>query len=131
MDEAEARALLARAREEVAEQLRDLGASFDDIVEASRDSNADDEHDVEGVTIAATRSQVSALIASARAAGTTWAPSCRCPTCGASPSATSTPAAATPARRSSTAITATVETANIASLSMVVPPGCIVFAAWK
>ena len=66
MDEAEARALLARAREEVAEQLRDLGASFDDIVEASRDSNADDEHDVEGVTIAATRSQVSALIASAR-----------------------------------------------------------------
>jgi DnaK suppressor protein len=37
------------------------------IVEASRDSNADDEHDPEGATIAFERSQVSALVRQARA----------------------------------------------------------------
>ena len=36
------------------------------MVEASRDSNADDEHDPEGATIAFERSQVGALVADAR-----------------------------------------------------------------
>jgi DnaK suppressor protein len=36
-------------------------------VEASRDSNADDEHDPEGATIAFERSQVSSLVEQARA----------------------------------------------------------------
>ena len=37
------------------------------MVEASRDSNADDEHDPEGSTIAFERSQVGALVDQARA----------------------------------------------------------------
>ncbi len=41
----------------------DMAAMF----EASRDSNADDEHDPEGQTIAYERSQLSALTAAARA----------------------------------------------------------------
>jgi RNA polymerase-binding transcription factor DksA len=37
------------------------------MVEASRDSNADDEHDPEGATIAFERSQVSSLVEQTRA----------------------------------------------------------------
>jgi DnaK suppressor protein len=49
---------LARARE----QAVSLTRQFDDIVAAAELSNADDEHDPEGTTIAFERSQVSALI---------------------------------------------------------------------
>ncbi len=57
----------ARGRLE-AERLRTLGrlasltGDFDAVVEASRDTNADDEHDPEGATIAFERSQVGALV---------------------------------------------------------------------
>ncbi|GAA3539589.1 hypothetical protein AFL01nite_26050 [Aeromicrobium flavum] len=44
-------------------RLADLGRDFEGVVEASRDSNADDEHDPEGATIAFERSQVGALVA--------------------------------------------------------------------
>ena len=39
-----------------------LSRQFEDIVEAAELSNADDEHDPEGTTIAFERSQVSALL---------------------------------------------------------------------
>ena len=42
-------------------RLADLSGDHAGIVEASRDSNADDEHDPEGATIAFERSQVAAL----------------------------------------------------------------------
>ena len=48
-------------------RLRTLLGDHAGIVEASRDSNADDEHDPEGATIAFERSQVEALVRSARA----------------------------------------------------------------
>lgn len=44
-------------------QLASLTRDFDAVVEASLDSNADDEHDPEGATIAWEREQVAALIA--------------------------------------------------------------------
>ena len=49
------------------ERLAALTGDFDRIVEASRDSNADDEHDPEGATIAFERSQVDALVQQAQA----------------------------------------------------------------
>ncbi len=52
---------LLRARTEVIERLRALRGGFDEIVAASADSNADDEHDPEGATIAFERAQVDAL----------------------------------------------------------------------
>lgn len=64
MDEVEARRRLRAERADVAARLRDLGVSFDDIVDAARDSNLDDEHDPEGTTIAAERSLVSSLVRS-------------------------------------------------------------------
>ncbi|SFE79830.1 transcriptional regulator, TraR/DksA family [Flavimobilis marinus] len=54
-------AALVSARAEVAERLRALRGGFDEIVAASADSNADDEHDPEGATIAFERAQVDAL----------------------------------------------------------------------
>ena len=48
-------------------QLRDLQRDHDGIVAASRDSNADDEHDPEGATIAFERQQVVALQEQAQA----------------------------------------------------------------
>lgn len=59
---------LATERADVLARLDRLGATFDDIVEAARDSNLDDEHDTEGITIAADRQQVAALIAAALSA---------------------------------------------------------------
>ncbi|MFI5428436.1 hypothetical protein ACHMWU_18920 [Aeromicrobium sp. UC242_57] len=59
-------ARLEQQRRETAERLSKLTGTFDDIVSASRDSNADDEHDPEGTTIAFERSQVSALITQTR-----------------------------------------------------------------
>ena len=41
--------------------------AFDDLVDASLGSNADDEHDPEGATIAFERSQLDALVRQARA----------------------------------------------------------------
>jgi RNA polymerase-binding transcription factor DksA len=43
-------------------QIEALTASFDDIVAAAEQSNADDEHDPEGTTIAFERQQVAALL---------------------------------------------------------------------
>lgn len=62
----EARRRLEQARDQTARRLAALTADFDDVVAASRDTNADDEHDPEGATIAFERSQVGALIASAQ-----------------------------------------------------------------
>lgn len=48
------------------ERLAALTGDYAGIVEASRDSNADDEHDPEGATIAFERQQVAALLEQAR-----------------------------------------------------------------
>lgn len=47
-------------------QIAALTGEFDAVVAASRSSNADDEHDPEGATIAFERQQVAALLAAAR-----------------------------------------------------------------
>lgn len=57
---------LGRQRRETVERLAGLTDTFDEIVAASRDSNADDEHDPEGATIAFERSQVAALVSQSR-----------------------------------------------------------------
>ncbi|MDQ1713360.1 MAG: DnaK suppressor protein [Frankiaceae bacterium] len=58
--------LLAREREQTLGRLAALTGDFDAVVAASRDTNADDEHDPEGATIAFERSQVGALVRQAR-----------------------------------------------------------------
>ncbi len=60
-----ARELLAADRAATLARLGDLEADVALIVEASEGSNADDEHDPEGATIAFERAQTSALAASA------------------------------------------------------------------
>jgi DnaK suppressor protein len=62
-----ARDLLEDDRRRTLGRLADLSADHDAVVAASRDTNADDEHDPEGATIAFERSQVAALVAQARA----------------------------------------------------------------
>ena len=62
MDDARARALLDEERRAALTLLAALTRDFTGIVDASADSNADDEHDPEGSTIAFERSQVGALI---------------------------------------------------------------------
>jgi DnaK suppressor protein len=47
-------------------QIAALTREFDEVVAASRASNADDEHDPEGATIAFERQQVAALLEQAR-----------------------------------------------------------------
>jgi DnaK suppressor protein len=64
VDEARARLLALRAEAE--ERLASLTGDYDSIVAASRDDNADDEHDPEGATIAFERAQVGALAAQVR-----------------------------------------------------------------
>jgi DnaK suppressor protein len=54
--------LLAAERRQALQLLADLTHDFDAVVAASRDTNADDEHDPEGATIAFERSQVGSLI---------------------------------------------------------------------
>lgn len=49
-------------REETIGRLANLTSDYDAVVAASRDANADDEHDPEGATIAFERSQIGALI---------------------------------------------------------------------
>ena len=56
------RQLLEAERAQARRLLASLTGDFDAIVEASRGSNADDEHDPEGATIAYERAQVSALV---------------------------------------------------------------------
>jgi DnaK suppressor protein len=62
-----ARDRLEEARERTLQRLRALSGDHAGIVAASRDSNADDEHDPEGATIAFERSQVASLLRQAQA----------------------------------------------------------------
>ena len=57
---------LERERRETTRRLASLTDDFQHVVAASRDSNADDEHDPEGSTIAFERSQLGALTEQAR-----------------------------------------------------------------
>jgi len=56
-----ARELLEAERQQALRTLAALTGDFEEMVAASRHSNADDEHDPEGATIAFERSQVAAL----------------------------------------------------------------------
>lgn len=67
MDPEVARRLLTDERAEAVRTLRGLDADFDAIVDASRDSNADDEHDPEGQTIGFERAQLASVLDQARA----------------------------------------------------------------
>lgn len=58
--------ILSRERQETLDRLTALTADFATVVEASQGSNADDEHDPEGATIAFERSQLDALVQQAR-----------------------------------------------------------------
>ena len=60
------RTLLDDERRETLARLATLTGDFDALVKASEGSNADDEHDPEGATIAFERSQVDALARQAR-----------------------------------------------------------------
>ncbi len=62
----QARSRLEAERAQTLRRLASLADDFDAIVAASRDTNADDEHDPEGATIAFERSQVSALVRQAQ-----------------------------------------------------------------
>ena len=53
---------LAAERHQALRRLAALTHDFDEVVAASRDTNADDEHDPEGATIAFERSQIDALV---------------------------------------------------------------------
>jgi RNA polymerase-binding transcription factor DksA len=57
-----ARERLLADRERTLARLATLRGDFRSVVDASRDTNADDEHDPEGATIAFERSQVGALV---------------------------------------------------------------------
>jgi DnaK suppressor protein len=60
------RVLLEEDRRRTQSRRDALVADYAGVVAASRDTNADDEHDPEGATIAFERSQVGALVAQAR-----------------------------------------------------------------
>ena len=57
---------LGQERAAALAQIEALTREFDEVVAASRSSNADDEHDPEGATIAFERQQVAALLEQAR-----------------------------------------------------------------
>jgi DnaK suppressor protein len=57
---------LEAERAQVVSRLAALTGDYDEVVAASLDTNADDEHDPEGATIAFERSQIGALVAQAR-----------------------------------------------------------------
>lgn len=65
-DIAELHRRLAVDRENTLERIASLDRNFSSVVESSRLSSTDDEHDPEGATIAFERSQISALLASSR-----------------------------------------------------------------
>ncbi len=56
------RELLEQERKDTLRRLAGLTQAFDEVVAASKDTNADDEHDPEGATIAFERSQADALV---------------------------------------------------------------------
>jgi len=60
------RGRLAQERRRTLRRLAELEGDYRGFVEASQDSNADDEHDPEGATIAFERSQVGALVQQAK-----------------------------------------------------------------
>ena len=62
----EARRRLERERDQALARLADLTGDHEAIVAASVDTNADDEHDPEGATIAFERSQIGALVRQVR-----------------------------------------------------------------
>ena len=62
----EVRRRLEREREQALARLADLTGDHEAIVAASLDTNADDEHDPEGSTIAFERSQIGALVRQVR-----------------------------------------------------------------
>jgi len=62
----EARRRLERERDQALARLADLTGDHEAIVAASLDTNADDEHDPEGATIAFERSQIGALVRQVR-----------------------------------------------------------------
>ena len=70
MDEARARLEVERAT--VLARLAALTGDYDSVVAASLDTNADDEHDPEGATIAFERSQIGALVAQAASTSRRW-----------------------------------------------------------
>jgi DnaK suppressor protein len=61
-----ARARLEAERQQTLHRLASLTDEYDGVVAASRDTNADDEHDPEGATIAFERSQIGTLVQQAR-----------------------------------------------------------------
>ena len=60
------RAELEQLRSAVAGDVNELEEDLPAVFEASQDSNADDEHDPEGSTIAYERAQLTAVLAAAR-----------------------------------------------------------------
>lgn len=60
------RECLEAERQRTLRRLASLTEDFDEVVSASLDTNADDEHDPEGATIAFERSQVGALVEQAK-----------------------------------------------------------------
>lgn len=60
------RELLEQERARTLQRLAGLTSDHESVVAASKDTNADDEHDPEGATIAFERSQIAALAAQAR-----------------------------------------------------------------
>lgn len=66
MDESTVRNTLEAERTATLARLEAMTAEYDGIVAASLDTNADDEHDPEGSTIAFERAQVAGLLAEAR-----------------------------------------------------------------
>ena len=62
----EVRRRLAAEREQTLARLASLTGDHDAMVAASLDTNADDEHDPEGATIAFERSQIGALVRQVR-----------------------------------------------------------------
>jgi DnaK suppressor protein len=59
-------AALVAERDDVRRQVAQLTADLHEVMAASRDSNADDEHDPEGATIGFERAQLTSLLAAAR-----------------------------------------------------------------
>ena len=60
------RSRLEAERQQALERLASLTGDYDAVVAASLDTNADDEHDPEGHTIAFERSQIGALVRQVR-----------------------------------------------------------------
>lgn len=66
MNAGSSREALRRARDEAELLIASLTRDLNGVIDASLSSNADDEHDPEGATIAFERAQVASLLAGAR-----------------------------------------------------------------